>query len=101
MSKRPRDSVEEEQAALATSPSNGGDIVAAEGANGAARAVREPEERDEDDQPLHRNYKMSKAVRTGAECPYLDTISRQVGLHCACDGMAGNEFACDMGVGGQ
>ena len=100
MSKRPRDSVEEEQAALATSPSNGGDIVAAEGANGAARAVREPEERDEDDQPLHRNYKMSKAVRTGAECPYLDTISRQVGLHCSCDGMTGSEVACDKGVGG-
>lgn len=32
----------------------------------------------EDDQPLHKNFRMSSSVRVGAECPYLDTISRQV-----------------------
>ena len=32
----------------------------------------------EDDKPLMSHYKMSRSVRKGAECPYLDTISRQV-----------------------
>lgn len=36
-------------------------------------------EDEADDQPLHKNFRMSSAVRTGADCPYLDTISRQVG----------------------
>lgn len=36
----------------------------------------------EDDLPLHKNFRMSSSVRVGAECPYLDTISRQVrGAH--------------------
>ncbi|KAL6768399.1 hypothetical protein ACKKBF_B39020 [Auxenochlorella protothecoides x Auxenochlorella symbiontica] len=34
-------------------------------------------EDEADDQPLHKNFRMSSAVRTGADCPYLDTISRQ------------------------
>jgi hypothetical protein len=41
----------------------------------AAAGVQED---DEDDKPLLANYKMSRSVRKGAECPYLDTISRQV-----------------------
>lgn len=36
---------------------------------------------EEDDQPLYSSYRMSSAVRRGAECPYLDTISRQVSEH--------------------
>jgi hypothetical protein len=35
-------------------------------------------ENDDDNMPLSANYKMSKTVRKGWECPYLDTISRQV-----------------------
>ncbi len=33
---------------------------------------------DEDDKPLLANYKMSRSSKKGSECPYLDTISRQV-----------------------
>jgi hypothetical protein len=33
---------------------------------------------NEDDAPLVSNYKMSRAVCSGHECPYLDSISRQV-----------------------
>lgn len=48
----------------------------------AAQAEAAPaagvQEDDEDDKPLVSNYKMSRSVRKGAECPYLDTISRQV-----------------------
>lgn len=36
------------------------------------------EEDSDDDKPLFANYRMSRNVRKGAECPYLDTISRQV-----------------------
>ena len=43
-----------------------------------AAAAGAPEEEDDDDKPLLSNYKMSRSVRKGAECPYLDTISRQV-----------------------
>lgn len=32
----------------------------------------------DDDAPLLSNFKMSRTVRKGHECPYLDTISRQV-----------------------
>ena len=47
---------------------------------GAAAAADEEDGGDsEDDKPLFSNYKMSRSVRKGAECPYLDTISRQVG----------------------
>lgn len=40
----------------------------------AARATID----DEDDAPLSKNYRLGKSVRKGAECPYLDSISRQV-----------------------
>lgn len=43
----------------------------------AAAAEAQPED-EEDDKPLMSHYKMSRSVRKGAECPYLDTISRQV-----------------------
>jgi hypothetical protein len=33
---------------------------------------------NDDDAPLVSNYKMSRAVCNGHECPYLDSISRQV-----------------------
>ena len=36
------------------------------------------QEEEDDDKPLMASYKMSRSVRKGAECPYLDTISRQV-----------------------
>ncbi|KAL4458676.1 hypothetical protein ABPG75_013541 [Micractinium tetrahymenae] len=49
---------------------------AAGGGGGGAAAAAPPED-DEDDAPLHKNFRMSSAVRKGAECPYLDTISRQ------------------------
>lgn len=35
---------------------------------------------DDDDAPVISNYKLGQAVRKGHECPYLDTISRQVSL---------------------
>jgi U4/U6.U5 tri-snRNP-associated protein 2 len=35
------------------------------------------EEEEEEDEPIASNFKMSKQVRRGTECPYLDTISRQ------------------------
>ena len=44
----------------------------------APAAQEEEAADDEDDQPLITNYRMSRSVRKGAECPYLDTISRQV-----------------------
>ena len=43
-----------------------------------AAAAAAQEEESDDDKPLVANYKMSHSVRKGAECPYLDTISRQV-----------------------
>lgn len=55
------------------------DVIHTDGAEpAAARPASSPED-DEDDQPLHKNFRMSTAVRTGGDCPYLDTISRQVG----------------------
>lgn len=45
---------------------------------GQQPAAQQAEEDDEDDKPLVQNYRMSKTLRKGAECPYLDTISRQV-----------------------
>jgi hypothetical protein len=67
-----------------------------EGGNGGSAAVKdepvmnggEPAsaapgmEDDEDDKPLLANYRMSRTCKKGSECPYLDTISRQV--HCLC-----------------
>ena len=47
-----------------------------QGGGGAAAAA--PADEDDDDAPLLARYKMSSAQRRGAECPYLDTISRQV-----------------------
>ena len=47
--------------------------------DGQQPAAQQGEEDGEDDKPLLQNYKMSKARRKGTECPYLDTISRQVG----------------------
>ena len=47
-------------------------------AEGAPQQAAEDEDEEEDDKPLMANYKMSRSVRKGAECPYLDTISRQV-----------------------
>lgn len=46
------------------------------GSNGGAAVQAQDEE---DDKPLLANYKMSRSVKKGHECPYLDTISRQVG----------------------
>lgn len=42
---------------------------------------------NEDDAPLVSNYKMNRTVCSGHECPYLDSISRQVRfnslqIHC-------------------
>lgn len=39
-----------------------------------------PPEEEDDDAPLVSNYKMSRAVCKGHECPYLDSISRQVSI---------------------
>ncbi len=57
--------------------------TAANGAE-AASAQQQVDEDEDDDKPLLASYKMSRSVRKGVECPYLDTISRQVGLLCAC-----------------
>jgi hypothetical protein len=35
-------------------------------------------EDDSDDEPVISMHRQSRQVRSGAECPYLDTISRQV-----------------------
>jgi len=61
--KRPRD---EDEATCKTLQDNGKDALA---------EAASPDE--DDDAPLIRSFKMSKAVRLGQECPYLDTISRQ------------------------
>ncbi|PRW59503.1 U4 tri-snRNP-associated 2-like [Chlorella sorokiniana] len=45
--------------------------------DGQQPPAQQAEEDDEDDKPLLQNYKMSKSLRKGIECPYLDTISRQ------------------------
>jgi hypothetical protein len=53
----------------------------------AAQAAAQQEYDEDDDKPLMANYKMSRSMRKGAECPYLDTISRQVRLPpvaCCC-----------------
>ena len=39
-----------------------------------------PPQEEDDDAPIVSSFKMSKAVRKGHECPYLDTISRQVSI---------------------
>ncbi len=46
---------------------------------GAETVVRskEPVHDDDDDAPLYSGQKQGKHVKGGAECPYLDTISRQ------------------------
>ena len=36
---------------------------------------------NEDDAPLVSNYKMNRTVCSGHECPYLDSISRQVRIN--------------------
>ncbi|PSC71207.1 U4 tri-snRNP-associated 2 [Micractinium conductrix] len=92
--KRGREELEgnggEEQAA--TQPAAGEPATAAAAA-AAAAAVEEPgaaapaggqppaaaavEDDDDDDKPLASNFKMSRSVRKGTECPYLDTIARQ------------------------
>ncbi|KAI3435999.1 hypothetical protein D9Q98_002056 [Chlorella vulgaris] len=41
------------------------------------QAAAQQEYDEDDDKPLMANYKMSRSMRKGAECPYLDTISRQ------------------------
>ncbi len=46
--------------------------------DGQQPPAQQAEEDDEDDRPLLQSYKMSKSLRKGIECPYLDTISRQV-----------------------
>lgn len=51
--------------------------------DGQQPPAQQADEDDEDDKPLLQNYKMSKALRKGTECPYLDTISRQVGARRA------------------
>lgn len=56
-------------------------VAADEGSGGGAA--------DEDDKPLYSNFRMSSAVRRGNECPYLDTISRQV---CTTAGGQSYEF---------
>lgn len=51
------------------------------------QAAAQQEYDEDDDKPLMANYKMSRSMRKGAECPYLDTISRQVRLPpvvCCC-----------------
>lgn len=78
MSKRPRASRAEQGPALASAAGDGLHPADDDSDRNVAVHVRDPDDEAEDDQPLHRNFKMSKAVRTGAECPYLDTISRQV-----------------------
>ena len=50
---------------------------AAKPADDAPKAAPQEEE-DDDDAPLVSNFKMSRAVCKGNECPYLDSISRQV-----------------------
>lgn len=35
-------------------------------------------EEDSDDEPVYNARRLKREVRSGAECPYLDTISRQV-----------------------
>lgn len=50
----------------------------ADGSEEPSPAVAQ-EDNEDDNKPLFSNFKMSRAVRRGNECPYLDTISRQVG----------------------
>ena len=54
------------------------DNVEKEKATDDAPAAASAPEQDDDDAPLLSNFKMSKAVCKGHECPYLDSISRQV-----------------------
>lgn len=77
--KRPR---EEDEGKGGRSDGQQAPEVKAEPSNGEEQpAVKQEAEQDEEDldRPLLANYRMSRAVRKGAECPYLDTISRQVG----------------------
>lgn len=48
----------------------------ADGSEEPSPAVAQ-EDNEDDNKPLFSNFKMSRAVRRGNECPYLDTISRQ------------------------
>lgn len=68
-----------EQAAPATAAAADGSGSEQQPGEGQQPAAQQVEEDDDDDKPLAQNYRMSKTLRKGAECPYLDTISRQVG----------------------
>ena len=71
----------EEAPAAPAAPGAGSGGEPPAGATAAAGAAAAPgAAEDEDDKPLLANFKMSRAVRKGHECPYLDTISRQVRL---------------------
>jgi hypothetical protein len=76
--KRARTEAEEEQVATDAPPSAEEEAPAAEPPveNNNVKADNEDGD-DEDDAPLVSNYKMSRAVCNGHECPYLDSISRQ------------------------
>lgn len=50
---------------------------------------------NEDDAPLVSNYKMSRAIFNGHECPYLDSISRQV---CKTSGFLQRSLNCSRQI---
>lgn len=82
--KRPREEAEEGDAPQEQEAQPAGGAAAEPAAAAAADGQQQPEQQqqaeddEDDDKPLLANYKMSRSVRKGAECPYLDTISRQV-----------------------
>ena len=83
--KRSREELEREDAeGQAEQPAAAEPAAAAEAAAPNAQQQQQQqqqpaaEEDSDDDKPLFANYRMSRNVRKGAECPYLDTISRQV-----------------------
>lgn len=64
----------------AVTPAPTGEAIAAVDANGSA-AVDQPDQEDDvssDDEPLMPSIGAGGGVKRGAECPYLDTVSRQV-----------------------
>lgn len=54
----------------------GGQPLSGSGSNKRART--EEDEMDDDDIPLYAPSRLSSKKRQGKECPYLDTVSRQV-----------------------
>jgi len=77
--KRSRPETEEEGVPEEIEPTTAADeVTVAEPSFENKNASNDIDGDNEDDAPLVSNYKMSRAVYNGHECPYLDSISRQV-----------------------